>query len=156
MRVSSRGVPSLSCEPLQGRMEKCALTKFHLHYRVTSSHSSPTHLLTSLSKMPTNPTIHIQFLKELLLITTQHLAPRPHRLLQPLHTTKANDRTRNPLPNPSHCNLTHRPVLFFRQIFHAMDDLFVCRSNGGWISDTVYDSRIMAIAVHTLTPLCSH
>jgi hypothetical protein len=67
----------------------------------------------------------IQLLQILLLFLRQRLTPNLNRLINPLNTTKPNNRTADPLIDPCQCDLTHLPALLLSQFLNASNGLVI-------------------------------
>ena len=67
----------------------------------------------------------VKFLQVLFLFLRQRLPPNSNRLVNSLNATEPNNRTTNPLIDPSQSNMGHLPALFLGNLLHSLYSLSI-------------------------------
>lgn len=104
----------------------------------TSIDQTPAHFICKPQidlSMSTNRPIHIRLLQKRLLLLSQHLPSSGQRLIHALDAAEPDNRTADPLADPSEGHMAHGPAFFLREFFNAVDDFFVGGGDGGGVVD---------------------
>src|SRR3954463_13901800 len=67
----------------------------------------------------------VQLFQIFLLLRGQLLPPNFQCLINPLHTAKSDDRTRDPFIDPCQGDMTHLPSFLLSNFLHALNNLLV-------------------------------